>query len=172
MRRMARIFSVALLTLGASLASAQEAAQPKVTETKYTAWTVVCVQPEGGADLCEMTQTVEDGERTLLRMVISKIGGVIEGAPELVAFAQVFTPVGVILPEGIVQRVDRKEERISQFLYCLPGHCYSRFGLTKSEIDEMKRGRNFNITLRVINEEEPESIRVSLRGFRRAFDAL
>lgn len=172
MRRLARIVTVALLAFGSSFASAQEAAQPEVTETKYSDWTVACVQPDGGGRLCEMSQVVEDGDRTLLRVVISKIGGTIEGAPELVALAQVFTPVGVILPEGVVQRVDRKEERVSQFLYCLPGHCYSRFALSSTEIDEMKRGRNYNITLQVLNEEEPEAVRVSLRGFRRAFDAL
>ena len=172
MRRLARIVTVALLAFGSSFATAQETAQPEVTETKYTDWTVICVQPEGSGKLCEMAQVVEDGDRTLLRVVISKIGGTIEGAPELIALAQIFTPVGVILPEGIVQRVDRKEERVSQFLYCLPGHCYSRFALSKSEIDEMKKGRNYRITLQVLNEEEPESIRVSLRGFRRAFNAL
>lgn len=172
MRLLARIGTIALLAFGSNFASAQEAAQPQVTETKYTDWTVACVQPEGGGRLCEMSQVVEDGDRTLLRVVISKIGGTIEGAPELVAFAQVFTPVGIILPEGLVQQVDRKEERVSQFLYCLPGHCYSRFALSNSEVDEMKRGRNYNVTLQVINEEEPERIRVSLRGFRRAFDAL
>ena len=172
MRRLARIVTVALLTFGSSFATAQETAQPEVTETKYTDWTVICVQPEGSGKLCEMAQVVEDGDRTLLRVVISKIGGTIEGAPELIALAQIFTPVGVILPEGIVQRVDRNEERVSQFLYCLPGHCYSRFALSKSEIDEMKKGRNYRITLQVLNEEEPESIRVSLRGFRRAFNAL
>ena len=172
MRRLARIVTVALLTFGTSFASAQEATQPEVTETKYTDWTVVCVQPENSGKLCEMSQVVEEGDRTLLRVVISKINGTIEGAPELIAFAQIFTPVGVILPEGVVQRVDRKEERVSQFLYCLPGHCLSRFALSNSEIDEMKRGRNYNVTLQVLNEEDPESIRVSLRGFRRAFDAL
>lgn len=170
MRLLARIGTIALLAFGSNFASAQEAAQPQVTETKYTDWTVRCVQPENGGRFCDMFQVVKDGDRTLLHVIISK--ATVEGEPESVALAHVLTPVGVILPAGLVQRVDRKEERVSQFFYCIPEHCYSRFVLSNAEVDEMKRGRNYNVTLQVINEEEPERIRVSLRGFRRAFDAL
>lgn len=147
------------------MAQAQEE-QPEIKEREYSDWTVACAELQDSGSQCfAMFHASDEDDGSAVLEVRPNPGN--EDVP---AVATLRVPLGVWLTSGVVWQVDRKDERVSPVLYCTPDGCISQVGITKDELDDMKRGRRLNITVNSPDPDTPYTARISLRGFRRAFD--
>ena len=165
MRRLARqLATVFAFFAFAAMAQAQDE-QPEIEERTYSDWTVACAELEGGSQCFAMVHASDEDDGSAVLEVRPNPGN--EDVP---AVATLRVPLGVWLTSGVIWQVDRKDERVSPVLYCAPEGCVSQVGITKDELDDMKRGRRLNITVNSPDPDTPYTARISLRGFRRGFD--
>ena len=144
--------------------------QPKVMEIvkdTFGDWQVRCA-PEG--DECFMYQLALDGQKNPVAEVsILKL----PEAAEADAGVTVVTPLGTLLTNGVIVQIDDGETRQYPFGWCSQVGCFSRFGLAKTSVDGMKRGRSGKITLVSIGAPQtPVVLALSLTGFTDAWNSL
>jgi invasion protein IalB len=139
----------------------------EIVRETFGDWQIRCA-PDG--DECFMYQLALDTEKNPVAEVsLLKLPEVAEAA----AGATVVTPLGTLLPNGVVLQVDDGEARQYPFAWCSQVGCFSRFGLAESAIEGMKRGKLAKITLiSVAAPERPVTLDLSLTGFTDAYNAL
>jgi invasion protein IalB len=145
-------------------------AQPEVMEIvkdTFGDWQVRCA-PDGNE--CFMYQLALDSEdNPVAEVSILKL----PEAAEADAGVTIVSPLGTLLPNGVVLQVDGGERRQYPFAWCSQVGCFSRFGLDAPAITTMKRGNAGTITLVSVGRpEEPVVLDLSLSGFTAAFDSL
>ena len=144
--------------------------QPEVMEIvkdTFGDWQVRCA-PDGND--CFMYQlAVDQAKNPVAEVSILKL----PEQSEADAGATVVTPLGTLLTTGVVMQVDGGEQRQYPFAWCSQVGCFSRFGLAKPTVDQLKRGKGGSITLISVGRpEEPVVLDLSLSGFTAAFDSL
>ena len=136
----------------------------------FTDWSLRCVRaPEGQPDPCELYQllTDENGNEVAEFSIIPLPEG-----RDAVAGATIVAPLGTLLSEDVVISVDGAEARRYRFTVCNQAGCAAQFGLTQSQLDQMKRGSR--ATVRVVPFQAPDQevlLEVSLSGFTAGFTA-
>ena len=155
---------------GAVVPEAGAPAQPEVMEIvkdTFGDWQVRCA-PDGND--CFMYQlAVDQAKNPVAEVSILKL----PEQSEADAGATVVTPLGTLLTTGVVMQVDGGEQRQYPFAWCSQVGCFSRFGLAKPTVDQLKRGKGGSITLISVGRpEEPVVLDLSLSGFTAAFDSL
>lgn len=154
----------------APAAGAQPAQQPEVMEVvkdTFGDWQIRCA-PDGNE--CFMYQLALDAQKNPVAEVsILKL----PEAAEADAGVTIVTPLGTLLPQGVVLQVDAGEKRQYPFAWCSQVGCFARFGLTKPAIDGMKRGKGGTISLvSIAAPQTPVTLNLSLSGFTAAYDSL
>ncbi len=154
----------------APAAGAEPAQKPQVMEVvkdTFGDWQIRCA-PDGNE--CFMYQLALDAEKNPVAEVsILKL----PEAAEADAGVTIVTPLGTLLPQGVVIQVDGGEKRQYPFAWCSQVGCFARFGLTKPSVDAMKRGKGGKITLVSIGAPQtPVVLDLSLSGFTAAYDSL
>ncbi len=160
----------------APAAPAGEAAAPaqpqkpevmEIVKDTFGDWQVRCA-PDGNQ--CFMYQLALDaGKNPVAEVSILKLAGNTDAE----AGVTVVTPLGTLLPNGVVVQIDTGEQRQYPFAWCSQVGCFSRFGLTKPAVDAMKRGKAGKITLvSITRPEAPVVLNLSLSGFTAAFESL
>jgi invasion protein IalB len=155
---------------GAPAAGADAPATPEVLEVvreTFGDWEIRCA-PEG--DECFMYQIAHDAqdnpvaEFSLLKLPLEA---------EATAGVTVVTPLGTLLPAGLVLQIDSGERRQYPFSWCSQVGCFARFGLDDTSINALKRGGTGRVTLVSVGAPEtPVTLDVSLSGFTAAYDSL
>ena len=157
--------------LGAGAAAgAGKPAEPEILEIvrdTFGDWQIRCA-PEG--DNCFMYQLALDGQQNpVAEFSLLKL----PAEAEATAGVTVVTPLGTLLPAGLVLQVDGGERRQYPFSWCSQVGCFARFGLDDGSIDAMKRGNGGKVTLVSVSAPNaPVTLDVSLSGFTAAFDSL
>ncbi len=149
---------------------AGDPAKPEVMEIvkdTFGDWEIRCA-PDGSD--CFMYQLARDQENNPVAEVsILKLPEQAQAA----AGVTVVTPLGTLLPSGMVVQVDNGEKRQYPFAWCSQVGCFSRFGLDAPALASMKRGKAGTITLVSISKpNQPVNLALSLTGFTAAYDAL
>jgi invasion protein IalB len=139
----------------------------EIVRDTFGDWQIRCL-PDG--DECFMYQMVLDAERNpVSEVTIQKLPAEAEAAAGVI----VVTPLGTLLPSGVVLQVDNGERRQYPFAWCTQMGCFSRFGLDEPGVAGMKRGKGGAITLVSASKpEQPVTVELSLTGFTAAYDAL
>jgi invasion protein IalB len=139
----------------------------EVIRDTFGDWQVRCA-PEG--DECFIYQLALDNEKNPVAEVsILKL----PEEAEADAGVTVVTPLGTLLPQGVVVQIDSGEQRSYPFAWCSQVGCFARFGLARPSIDAMKRGNAGKLTLHAVAApEQPVTLALSLTGFTAAYDAL
>jgi invasion protein IalB len=147
-------------------APAQGEVMEVIRET-FGDWQIRCA-PEGNE--CFMYQLAMDNENNPVAEVsILKL----PEEAEADAGVTVVTPLGTLLPQGVVVQIDTGEQRQYPFAWCSQVGCFARFGLARPSIDAMKRGQAGKLTLHAVAApERPVTLALSLTGFTAAFDSL
>lgn len=145
-------------------------AEPEVLEVvreTFGDWQIRCA-PEG--DDCFMYQlALDDDDNPVAEFSLLKLPAEAEGA----AGVTVVTPLGTLLPAGLVLQIDSGEQRQYPFSWCSQVGCFARFGLDDASINNMKRGNAGSVTLvSVAAPEAPVTLAISLSGFTAAYDSL
>ncbi len=151
----------------AGAAPAQKPEVMEVVKDTFGDWQIRCA-PDGNE--CFMYQLALDAEKNPVAEVsILKL----PEAADADAGVTIVTPLGTLLPQGVVIQVDGGEKRQYPFAWCSQVGCFARFGLTKPSVDGMKRGKGGKITLVSIGAPQtPVVLDLSLSGFTAAYDSL
>jgi invasion protein IalB len=97
----------------------------------------------------------------------------LEGAGEAVAGATVVTPLGTLLPAGLVMQIDGGEARQYPFTFCSPVGCFAQLALTEAMVASMRRGRIARLLVTSVGQpNDPVELDVSLLGFTAAYNSL
>lgn len=152
-------------------AAAEGAApEPEVLEVvreTHGEWEVRCLPDGSECFLYQLALDVEENPVAEFSLIVLPEGS------EAVAGATVVTPLGTLLPAGLVLQVDSGEARQYEFAFCSQVGCFARFGLDGTTVTALKRGGAANLMLRSIGApEEPIELAVSLTGFTAAYDSL
>lgn len=129
-------------------------------------WAIVCA---GETEFCTMKQIAvnADGSPAAeIEVIRLPRGG------QAQAGINILTPLGVLLPEGLVLEIDDTGARRYDFQVCTPDGCLARFGVDEPSVDAMKRGAVIKLGLAAINVPEPIVLTVSLTGFTASFDGM
>ena len=139
----------------------------EIVKDTFGDWQVRCA-PDGKE--CFMYQLALDTEKNPVAEVsILKL----PEAAEADAGVTVVTPLGTLLPNGVVLQVDGGEPRQYPFAWCSQVGCFARFGLARTSVDGMKRGNSGKITLVSVGApQSPVVLDLSLTGFTAAYDSL
>jgi len=88
--------------------------------------------------------------------------------------ADILTPLGTILSEGLSLRIDDGAEQRSPFFICQQNGCVVRAPLPKALLDQMRRGRTAVFTFAALDGGQVRRFTapISLTGFTRSVEAL
>jgi invasion protein IalB len=177
--------TVLLLALAALPAAAQEQ-QPAPQAAPQAApggesfsrravgdWTVVCAA-SGSPCVMEQLGKAASGE-TALNIQIERLKEPQRiGGQQVTAVANILTPTGVLLQNGLQLQVDGGAKAASPFFVCQTSGCVVRAPLQNQVLDSFRRGASARFTYALLdrNDVREVSANVSLSGFTRAFDEL
>lgn len=141
------------------------------TLSEHGDWRIRCVKmQEGQRDPCQLYQLLRDAQGNSVAEV--NLFGV-EGAGEIVAGANVVTPLETLLTEQLTLRVDSAAPRRYPFTFCASIGCVSRLGLTNADIAGFKRGNVATISIVPLGAPDQRvNLTMSLTGFTAGFDAI
>ncbi len=162
--------AVAFAAATAGTASAQQGAD--VTRTAQGDWTVVCAKA-GRPCIMEQVGKTAQGE-SALNMQIERLPEPTSVGSERVEFvANILTPLGVVLNEGLELRVDGGEPQRSAYFVCQPNGCIVRSPLSNALINAFRRGRVATFSFAILQNGRAGEVpvTVSLTGFTRALEA-
>ena len=132
-------------------------------------WSVRCFPNEGGEDLCQMYQLLTESEgNPVAEFTLYRLAG----AGNIAAGATIAVPLGTLLTEEMKLSVDGGKAKSYAYSFCTMGGCFSRIGLTGSEVEALKMGAQAQIG--IIPAQAPDQtvrIDVSLSGFTAAYEA-
>lgn len=130
-------------------------------------WEVRCLPDGNDCFLYQLALDETENPVAEFSMVRLPAGG------EATAGVTVVTPLGTLLPAGLVLQIDSAQARQYDFTFCSQVGCFARFGLAEDAIAAMKRGRSGRLQLVSIGApEQPVSLGLSLIGFTAAYDSL
>lgn len=154
-------------------AAPAQPAEPEVVRTVHGDWTVICTPDKSRCAMEQLGRTAS-GE-SALSMQIEKLPQP-QDTPngKVSAMANILTPLGVLLQEGLKLQVDSSETLGSPFFICHPRGCVVRSPISDGLLNSLKRGAKARLGYDAVIEGQPQSIsvEVSLSGFTAAFDAL
>lgn len=141
------------------------------TLSEHGDWRIRCVKmQEGQRDPCQLYQLLRDAQGNSVAEV--NLFGV-AGGGEIVAGANVVTPLETLLTEQLTLRVDSAAPRRYPFTFCASIGCVSRLGLTNADIAGFKRGNVATISIVPLGAPDQRvNLTMSLTGFTAGFDAI
>jgi invasion protein IalB len=147
-----------LMVLGAGDVRAQEATQT------FEHWSIACQPNQAGQSECLMFQDIiADGtDQSIMRVTVVK-------TPRSALI--VTTPLGVILPQGLILAIDQQEASRMQYQICIEPGCRAQIDLAPELVQRLKSGVGATVTI-VGPNGQPIAVPVSLKGFTAAYDAL
>lgn len=166
--------AIVLGSLAAAPAMAQSdedvVGEAPVTET-FDNWEKRC----GDDGRCYIfQQALNEEAKPLLRVRIVKLESPIpdgEGG-QVLARADIITPLDVFLPQGVGLKIDDGPIQTALYVRCRPVGCVACPPLTSALIDNMKSGGTATFILSRDAQADPILAPLSLSGFTAAFDSL
>ena len=87
--------------------------------------------------------------------------------------SSVVVPLETLLPAQMQLSLDGAKAKVYPFTFCASMGCFSRIGFTADEFAAMKKGNAMTVSVvPVANPKIVVSVKVSLKGFTAATDAL
>lgn len=184
-RSLPRVCSLALaagifVSLGAAIGvnsnvSAQDAPAEDALDVDYPTgsnpeahgdWLVRCTGEDGVATACEAFRSLflTENEQRILHIAVG------HGTEEDEAVAIIIAPLGVLLPEGMVVRIDDGWPAEFDYQSCGTDGCRVRAPLDAGMLDAMRSGSELRVVVAELTGRRV-AIPVSLNGFTEAFEA-
>lgn len=138
---------------------------------EFDDWKILCtVVAEGKNANCRLYQVLKDGNGGAVAEL--SILALSEKA-QAVAGVNFVSPLGTLLTAQVGMRVDAGKVKRYPFSWCEPQGCVTRFGLTKPELDNLKKGNKAVMTIvAAAAPKNPLALNVPLKGFTAAWNAL
>lgn len=133
-------------------------------------WEIQCIRTDQDEDPCTLYQLLSDDEGNPVAEV--SIFRLPEGG-RAAAGATVIAPLETLLTEQLRIAVDGGQGKLYPFSFCNPVGCYSRIGLTASDVEAFKRGAVASISIvPFAAPDQTVTLEMSLSGFTAGFDKV
>lgn len=157
------------LSLGEEVTEGPQEGQTYTLST-HGDWEIRCVKQGEGQDPCQLYQLLRDAEGNSVAEV-NMFG--LGNAGEVVAGANVVTPLETLLTEQVTMVVDSSTPRRYPFSFCAPIGCVSRIGLTEADLNGFRRGNQAIISIvPLAAPDQRVNLTMSLTGFTAGYAAL
>lgn len=138
---------------------------------RFDAWQLRCVRvEEGQKEPCQLFQLMKDTDGTAIaeiNLVTLAKGG------QAVAGATIVAPLETLLTKQLTLSVDGGAKKRYPFRFCSQIGCYSQIGFSNGDIASFKRGAAASLSIvPAFAPEELITVKLSLSGFTKAYDAL
>lgn len=134
-------------------------------------WKTVCVNlGKDKAPNCRIFQILKDdtGNNVAEISILA-----LKDARQAAAGVNFVTPLGTLLTAQASMRIDAGSVKRYPYSWCEKQGCITRFGLTKEELSNLKKGNKAVMTIvAVAAPKKPLALNVSLKGFTAAWTAL
>lgn len=149
--------------------AAEPVIKPPYVREKHGEWSVTCTEIEG-AEQCKLYHLfVDDKGNSVAELTIE----VLPAGSQAAAGVTFVSPLLTLLTAQMSWRVDSAKNRQYPFNWCETSGCFSRFGLTKADVDAMKKGANATVTVvSIVNPKKPIELTLPLTGFTAAFNSI
>ncbi len=157
----ARRIAVIAAGAGGILAAAMA---PSHAQQVPQGWFKVCSKAEDN-DICNVQNLLmADSGQLLTGVSLIEVKGKVNRK-----VFQVSGPSGRLVPPGVGMQVDGGKAAKINYAICFPDRCIAEVALTEDMIGAFKRGGE--LTLTSVNfQNQPNPIKISLKGFTDAFD--
>jgi invasion protein IalB len=150
--------------LAANLSPAMAQQQPQQQQQVPQGWFKACSKQED-VDICNV-QNITVASTGQMVTGVSMIE--LKGKVNRKVF-QVSVPSGRLVPPGIGLQIDGGKAQKLDYVICFPDRCVAEAALTDQLVASFKKGQE--ITLTSVNfQNQPNPIKVSLKGFTGAYD--
>lgn len=144
----------------------EEGAQPE--RKVFGDWFTLCAKPQ---NICTMNQIQfvnnENGRSQILHAHISKN----PQKPEQLIM-QLILPLGVVLPAGILVKIDKGKEIQLPYHTCTPKGCIAAMPLPDERYQLLRKGNEALVGFRPIGTDKTAVIKISLNGFTKASNVI
>ncbi|KAB7615610.1 invasion associated locus B family protein [Amylibacter sp. SFDW26] len=143
----------------------------EIVKSEHGDWKVACfVLPEGEPERCRLYQLLVDkDDNPVAQYYVSALAE----AAKAEAGVDFISPLGTLLTSKATMRVDAGKAQQYPFGWCDALGCIARYGLTKTEVDNMKKGSKAVMTIvAAADPKNPIELNLSLTGFTAAWNAL
>jgi len=158
----------ALLLTGAS-ANAETKNEKNDKAKVFKDWVIECETTPAKTELCfaSQNQTMKEGAGRLLKVSIGYIGP--KGEPTIVAML----PLGIYLPAGAAFKVGEAKTQTQLVIQsCTTGGCSSVARLDDKIVSALLTEKDMTIGVKSSQNGKTLAIKVSLNGFKQAFETL
>ena len=158
------------LSLGTEV-GAKDGPGTTYTAASFESWEQRCVRaPAGGVDTCQLYQLLKDDKGNSVAEIT--LFGLPDGQ-EAAAGATIIAPLETLLTNGMMLQIDSAKPKAYPFTWCSSIGCIARIGLTKAEVEALKKGNKATITIvPVVAPTEKVLLDVSLKGFTAGLTAV
>ncbi len=165
------IQAIGFVTVTGLFASVMATETPKVEQTTFQDWTMVCVpqqESETQQKRCHLLQTLsvqkqEQSQRILQATVVR------QGEQRIL---EILVPLGIDLRPGLLIQVDEGAVGSTPYLTCNANGCIAIIDMDDSLWRQLRAGQNVKIGIRGLGQPENTVLQLSLKGFTAAGDAL
>jgi invasion protein IalB len=134
------------------------------------AWDVRCVKVKEGPEACHIYQLLKDKDGNSVAEISFFH---LPGGGTAILGATVVTPLGTMLQNQLVFKVDGGSARQYPFGWCETGGCVARMGFTGLELEGLRKGKQASVTISsVVDPTKPITLTISLKGFADGFSAV
>ena len=153
----------------------EKAAEPTIGEAylreKHGKWELRCIKDKVvEKEECRIFNLLADQDGNLIAQLDMQV---LPKGGQAVAGVDIATPLGSLLTAQVVMTIDAGKAKRYPYTWCDQQGCYARFGMTKGEIDSMKRGAKANMTIfSVTAPDQPLNLELSLSGFTAVWNAV
>ena len=133
-------------------------------------WEMRCIKTESGNDPCQLYQLLVDANDNSVAEINLFV---VNGNPDIVAGATIVTPLETLLTANLRMAVDAGEARVYPFSFCRTIGCFSRIGLTESEVAGFRKGASARVVIvPAAAPDQTVELKASLSGFTAGWNAL
>ncbi|GLQ34436.1 invasion-associated locus B family protein [Amylibacter marinus] len=131
-------------------------------------WEVRCVKE--AVEHCNLTQLLRGSEGNSVAEFNMEI---LPNGEQAAAGVTLVSPLGTLLTAQATMRIDGGKAKRYPFAWCENAGCVARFGLTKADVDAMKKGAKGSIVIvSVVDPQKPLDLALSLDGFTAAYNSV
>ncbi|UWQ80959.1 invasion associated locus B family protein [Leisingera sp. S132] len=143
----------------------------RYSKEKHGDWDLACIRTEQENDPCSLLQVLAGPQGNPMAEVslfrIEQQGG------QAVAGATVIVPLETLLPAALTISIDGAPAKRYNYSFCNPLGCVAQIGLTQSDIDAFKKGKEAVLSLRPAPApDQVVEMKLSLSGFTAGYDVV
>ncbi|NVK15291.1 MAG: invasion associated locus B family protein [Rhodobacteraceae bacterium] len=143
----------------------------RYSKEKHGDWDLACIRTDQENDPCSLLQVLAGPQGNPMAEVslfrIEQQGG------QAVAGATVIVPLETLLPAALTISIDGAPAKRYNYSFCNPLGCVAQIGLTQSDIDAFKKGKEAVLSLRPAPApDQVVEMKLSLSGFTAGYDVV